>query len=173
MSTAPSRAAGSRSAASTHVAAGVLGEAVDRVDVDAGDGLGDFGRHLLDVDAALGGEHAEVQLGPAVEGEAGVVLLGDVGRVLDPDAAHDVALDVHAEDVAGVGAHLVGVGGQLDAARLAPAAHLHLGLDHDRVARLLGLGDRLVDRGRHAARPTPGCRSAAKYCLPWYSKRSN
>ena len=32
-------------------------------------------------------QHAEVQLGPAVEGEAGVVLLGDVGRVLDPARA--------------------------------------------------------------------------------------
>ena len=51
---------------------------------------------LLDLDAALGREHAEVQLGRPVEGEAGVVLLGDVRGVLDPQPVHDVALDVHA-----------------------------------------------------------------------------
>ena len=40
--------------------------------------------HLLDVDAALGRQHQQVLLGRAVEREAGVVLLGDVGGVLDP-----------------------------------------------------------------------------------------
>jgi hypothetical protein len=49
-----------------------------------------------------------------------------------------VALDVHAEDVAGVLAHLVGVVGQLDAAGLAAAADLDLGLDHHRVADAVG-----------------------------------
>ena len=106
-----------------------------RVDVDLGDGIGVGLGHLLDLDPALGREHAEVQLGRAVEGEAGVVLLGDVGGVLDPEALHHVALDVEPEDVAGVQAHLVGVGGQLHAAGLAAATHLHLRLDHDRVAR--------------------------------------
>jgi hypothetical protein len=60
-----------------------------------------------------------------------------------------VALDVHAEDVAGVLAHLVGVVGELDAAGLAAAADLHLGL-HDtgyRVADALGGGDGVVDGG--------------------------
>ena len=38
-------------------------------------------------------------LADAVEGEAGVVLLGDVGGLLDPEALDGVALDVHAEDV--------------------------------------------------------------------------
>ena len=108
-------------------------------------------RHLFDLDAALGREHAEVELGRTVEGEAGVVLLGDVGRVLDPQPLHDVALDVEAEDVAGVEAHLVGVGGQLHAARLAAAADLHLRLDHHRVAGGLGLRDGLVDRVGHPA----------------------
>jgi hypothetical protein len=76
--------------------------------------------HRLDLDAALGRQHAEVLLGAPVEGEAGVVLLGDVGGHLDPDDLDRVALDVHAEDVPGVGAHLVGVVGQLDPTRLAP-----------------------------------------------------
>ena len=106
-------------------------------------------RDLFDLDAALGRQHAEVLLGGAVEGEGGVVLLGDVGRLLDPQAAHDVALDVEAEDVVGVRAGLVGVGGELDAAGLAPTAHVHLGLDHHRVAEPLGGGDGLVHGERH------------------------
>ena len=65
--------------------------------------------------------------------------------MLDPDPLDDVALDVHAEDVPGVRAHLVGVVGELDAARLAAAADLHLGLDDDRIAGGFGGGDRLVD----------------------------
>ena len=50
-----------------------------------------------------------------------------------------------------MGADLVGVVGQLDAAGLAAPAHLHLGLDDDGVAGRLGLGDGLVDRVGHAA----------------------
>src|SRR5204862_6458716 len=59
-------------------------------------------------------------------------------------------LGVHPEDDAGVGADLVGVVRQLDAAGLAPAAHLHLGLHHDGVAGFVGLGHRLVDGVGHA-----------------------
>ena len=62
----------------------------------------------------------------------------------------------------GVRAGLVGVGGELDAARLAAAAHLHLGLDHDRVADAVGDLDRLVDRGDRPRRRTRGCRSARR-----------
>ncbi len=54
---------------------------------------------------------------------------------------------------AGVVAHLVGVVGELDAARLAAAADLHLGLDDHRVADPLGGGDGVVDGGRP---PRPG-----------------
>ena len=49
-------------------------------------------------------------------------------------------------------ADLVGVVGELDAAGLATAADLHLGLDDDGVPGSLGLGDRLVDRDGDAAR---------------------
>ena len=45
-----------------------------------------------------------------------------------------------------MGAHLVGVVGELDATGLAPPADLHLRLDDDRVAGLVGLLHRLVDR---------------------------
>ena len=115
-------------------AARVLGEPVDRVDPDLGDRVGVLLGDGLDLDATLRGEHAEVLLGRAVEREAGVVLLGDVAGLLDPDDLDDVALDVHAEDVLGVLAGLVGVRRQLHAAGLAATADLHLGLDHHRVA---------------------------------------
>ncbi len=136
-----------------HPLTGLLfGDAGHRIDVDPGDGIGVGLRHLLDLDPALGGQHAEVQLCLAVEREAGVVLLGDVGRVLHPQPLHHVALDVEPEDVAGVQPDLVGVGGQLHPTRLAATTHLHLGLDHDGVSRGLGLLDRLVDRVGHPAR---------------------
>jgi O-succinylbenzoate synthase len=120
--------------------------------VQHGDGVGVGDRHLLDLHAALGREHAQVQLVRAVQGEAGVVLLGDVRGVLDPQPLDHVALDVEAEDVAGVQPGLVRVRGQLDAARLAAAPDLHLRLDDDRVAGGVGLHDRLVHRVGHPSR---------------------
>ncbi len=123
-----------------------LAEPVDGIDVDAGDGVGVLLGDLLDLDAALRRQHPEVQLGAAVERERRVVLLGDVARLLDPDHLDDVALDVHPEDRVGVRADLVGVGSELDAAGLAPAAHLHLGLHHDRVAEGVGRLDGLRRR---------------------------
>ena len=121
------------------------GQAVDRVDVELDDGVRVLLRHLFDLDATLGRQHQQVLLRRPVEREAGVVLLGDVGRVLDPDAVHDMALDVHAEDVAGMQPNLVGVVGELDPARLAPPADLHLGLDDDGVLGGIGCGHGLVD----------------------------
>ena len=84
-------------------------------------------------------------LGRTVEREARVVLLGDVGGLLDPDAAHDVTLDVEPEDVAGVLAHGIDVGGELHAAGLAAPARVHLGLDHHRRAEALGSSHCFVD----------------------------
>jgi hypothetical protein len=69
-----------------------------QLDDRVGVGLGD----RLDLDTALGRQHQQVLLRGTVEGEAGVVLLVDVGCLLDPDPLDDVALDVHAEDVPGV-----------------------------------------------------------------------
>ena len=124
-------------------------EPVDRIDVEPGDGVGVGGGHLLDLHAALGRNHAEVELGPPVQGEAGVVLAGDVRGVLDPQPVDGVAVDVHAQDGGGVAADGVGVVGQLDAPGLAPAPHLHLGLHHHRVAGGLGPGHGLVHRVGH------------------------
>ena len=106
---------------------------------------------LLDLHAALRAQHAEVLLRGAVEGERRVVLLRDVGSVLDPDALHDMTLDVEAEDVARVGARFVGVGGELHAAGLAATTDLDLRLHHDRVADAIGDGDGIVDRLRDLA----------------------
>ncbi len=142
------------------VASGLERQPVDRVDVEHDDGVGVRLGDRLDLDTTLRRQHQQVLLGGAVEAERGVVLLGDVGRVLDPEHLDDVALDVHAEDVPGVETDLVGVVGELDAAGLAAPAHLDLGLHHDRVAGGLGLGHGLVDREGHAARrhrdPEPG-----------------
>ena len=145
MSTAPSVAFGFELRGLDPRAALRFAEAVDGIDVDACDRVGVLLRDLLDLDAALRGEHAEVLLRAPVERERRVVLLGDVGRVLDPHDVHDVALDVHAEDVPGVRAHLVGVGRELDAAGLAAPAHLDLRLHDDRIADPLGGGHRGVD----------------------------
>jgi hypothetical protein len=120
--------------------------------VQPDDGRWIAGRHLLDLDTTLGRQHQQVLLGRAVEREGGVVLLGDVRGVLDPHPLDHVALDVHAEDVPGVQPHLVGVVGQLDAAGLAPATDLDLGLDDDRIAGRIGRGDGLLDRVGLAAR---------------------
>ena len=122
-----------------------LAQAVHRVDVQAGDRLRLLRRDLLDVDAPACRQHPEVQLGRAVERERRVVLLGDVARTLDPKCLDDVAPDVHAQDVERVRADGVGVGRELDAARLAAPAHVHLRLDDDGVADAVGGLDRLLD----------------------------
>ena len=85
-----------------------------------------------------------MKLGRTVEGEAGVVLLGDVGGVLDPDGLDDVTLDVETEDVRGVGSALVGVLGQLHTAGLASSAGVNLGLDNDRVTDTISDGDSFI-----------------------------
>ena len=61
-----------------------------------------------------------------------------------------MALDVHAEDVPRVQAHLVGIVGELDSAGLATTAYLHLRLDHHRVAGPFGNRYRFVDVRRSA-----------------------
>ncbi len=119
------------------------------------DGVGVALGDRFDLDATLGRQHQQVLLRGTVEREAGVVLLVDVRRLLDPEALDDVALDVHAEDVAGVLAHLGLVVGELDAAGLAATTDLHLCLDHDGVAGLVGLLHRLVDG---VSRATPADR---------------
>ena len=72
--------------------------------------------------------------------------------MLNPQAVHDVPLDVHAEDVAGVEADLIGVVGQLDAARLSTTTNFDLRLDDHGVASELRRGNRFVHCVSDAAR---------------------
>ena len=123
---------------------------------------------LLDLDAALRREHEERLLRAAVERDREVVLLRDVGRLLDPERADDVAVDVEAEDVLRLRLGVVGLVGELDAAGLAAAAGQHLRLDDDRAADLLRRGARLLRRV--ARRPSEtGIPTRRKSSLPWYS----
>ena len=87
MSTAPSVAFGFELRRLDPRAARLLAQPVDRVDLDARERVGALLGDLLDLDAALRAQHAEVLLRRAVERERRVVLLGDVGGVLDPDRA--------------------------------------------------------------------------------------
>jgi hypothetical protein len=126
-------------------------EADQRVDVEVahrlGVGLGD----RLDVHPAHLREHRHRLLGRAVEDECGVVLLVDLACALDVELVDDMALDVHAEDRAGVRLRLGPDAGDLDAAGLAAPADLDLRLDDDWVAELLRGGDGLVDGSRRLA----------------------
>ncbi len=134
------------------VLAGGCVEPVHRVDQDAGDGIGVALGDRLDLHAPLGGEHPEVLLGGAVQREAGVVLLGDVAGLLDPEPLHHMAADVEPQDRLGGRCHGVEVRSELHAAGLAAPAGVDLRLDHDRRPQALGCGDRLGDRERRLSR---------------------
>src|SRR5439155_20705994 len=130
-------------------------EAFERVDVQPRERLRLLGRDLLDLDAALGREHEQHLLRAAVEGEREVVLLRDVGRLLDPELAHDMAVDVEPEDLLGLPLGVSWVIGELDPTGLAATARQDLRLDDDRAAELLRGGARL---GRSRRRPALGGR---------------
>ncbi len=151
--------------------------ALERVDGDLRERLGALHRELLDLHAALTGGHGEEGAVRAVEQEGEVVLLRDVAGLGDEHPVGDVALDVQAEDRLGLGAGVGGVVGELDAAGLAAAAGLHLGLDDDLGAEALGCraaprrGWWRRSRGspaRHGRRrdPSPGTRTGPRLVRP-------
>src|SRR5437763_7416341 len=119
-----------------------LVHAGDRVDRDLGQRLGTLDGELLDLHAAFGRRHRQEGAVRAVQQEGEVVLLGDVRGLGHQHAARDVALDVQAENGLCLLFGLIRRLGELDAARLAAATGLHLGLDDDLGADLLrgGLG---------------------------------
>src|ERR1039457_5864968 len=95
-------------------------------------------RDLFDLHAALDrADRQEGAVGP-VQQERQVVLGRDVDRLGDQHRVHGVALDVHAENLAGLGVGLVRALGQLHAAGLAAPAGLHLRLHHDQGVPLGG-----------------------------------
>jgi hypothetical protein len=131
-----------------------------RVDVDGGDLLGRVRRDLFDVHAARRrADHGDLAL-LAVEGEREVDLALDGRTGFDINRVDRQALGAgldgrkpRAEHGLRRRAHRVLVAGELDAARLAAAARVHLGLhDPEAAAQRLGGGDRLVRGGRDAAR---------------------
>ncbi len=150
-------------------------EAGGRVHVFLEDALGRLGGDLLDLDAALGRGHDDGRFAGPVDDEAEVELPGDVQRLLDEDALDPLALgaglvghELHADHRGRQGLGLGGRRRELDAAALAPAAGVDLGLDDD--PRPDPLGDRPGRRRRSATSPR-GTRTPnlARICLAWYS----
>src|SRR5205085_10748477 len=121
-------------------------ETLARVDMQADERLRCLLGDLLDLDPALRREHEERLLRAAVEGDREVVLARDVGRLLDPEAADDMAADVEPENVLRLLLGVAGTGREHDAARLAPPAGEHLRLDDDLAAELLRGRPRLLRR---------------------------
>src|SRR5579862_583317 len=115
----------------------------ERLDVDARQRVRIASSDLLDLDAALRGQEEQRLLRTAVECHREVVLLGDLRRTLDPDAADDMAADLEPEDVGRARLRLVGLGGEPHAARLAAAAREYLCLHDHGAAELLGSASRL------------------------------
>src|SRR4051812_2391532 len=127
------------------------------VDRDLRERLGVVVGDDLDLDTALHAGDAEVAAVGPVDEEGEVVLVLDVRGGRDEHPVDGQALDVHAEDVAGARHGLLRGLGELDAAGLASAAGLDLGLDdHPSALALGGCGGvlRLLDDGadsdRHA-----------------------
>ena len=106
------------------------GHAGQRVDADAGQGLGALGGEGLDVHAALARAHGQVPAPGTVQEYREVELGGDVGALGDQDGADGVPLDVHAQDGLGLLPGPGGGAGEPHAPGLAPPPGLDLRLDH-------------------------------------------
>ena len=102
------------------------------IGIEAGDGLGRFLGHLLDVHAAASREHQDVGPGVAIDREAEVDLARDLERGLAVDQRHLEPLDVHADDPLGGGVSSLRRLHDRDAAGFAAAADRHLGLHSHR-----------------------------------------
>ena len=119
-------------------------EADERLDVEAGESIGALLCDLLDVHAALGGQHEERLLLAPVERDREVVLLGDLGRPLDPELLDDVPSDVETKDLLGRLTGFERLLRKLDPAGLSPPTGEHLGLDDHLPAQLLSCGAGLL-----------------------------
>jgi hypothetical protein len=122
----------------------VLLETGDGIDGDAVDGLRGLCGDLLDLHAAGGAGHHHRAAGGAIDEDGEVELALDGHLLLDEDGLHLLALgaglvgdELHAEDLREDPGGLVGGVGELDAAALAAAACVDLGLDDDLAAELV------------------------------------
>ena len=119
-------------------------QAIYGVDVQFDDRIRISFGYGFNLHTALSGQHQEMLLGGTIQGEACVVLLIDVGGLFDPDPLHEMTLNVHPQNVGGVGTSLIDVVGELDAAGFAATAHLYLSFNHDRVSDALGDRHRII-----------------------------
>jgi hypothetical protein len=124
------------------------------------DGVRVFGRHLLDVHPALGRGHDHGEaLGPVDEGgEVHLLRPLEVHALLDEEPPHDSALRArlvgaqrHPQHRLGDALAFVEALRDLDAAALAAAAGVDLGLHHHREPETLGHLPRLLDGVGHLA----------------------
>ena len=151
---------GIQAQAEAHLAALVGLQALHVVHVQRLDRVGVLLGGLLDLDAAFGGGDEGDRLARAVDQHRQVQLLGDVGGLGHQHAVDRqrhagglVGLHLRAEHALGVLAHLVVGLGELDAAGLAAAAGVDLGLDDPEVA---ADGLRRVDGLLRRAGDAPG-----------------
>ena len=127
-------------------------EAFERVDVQAHERVGVVRGDLFDLHAALRREHEERLLRAAVERDREVVLLRDVGRLLDPERLDDVAADVEPDDLAcAFCSASAGSSASLTPPALPRPPVSTCALTTTCVAELLGGGARLLRRRRDAA----------------------
>ncbi len=88
-------------------AGGLQIDTLHGVDGDLGEALGLGCGDLFDLHAALDRAHGQVGAVGAIEKEGDVVLLRDVTGLGDQQLLDDVALDVEAKDVGGMGLRVV------------------------------------------------------------------
>src|SRR3972149_5631863 len=136
----------------------VLREADGGVDGEAVDALRGLGGHLLDVHAAGVGGHYKGEADGVVDDDAQVELAIHLELLLHQNAIDQAPLgpglvgdELHADDLAGGLAGLVGRIGELDAAAPAAAAGVEVGRGGDGGAEVGGDGGGLVGGGGHAA----------------------
>ena len=107
----------------------------------------------------------------AVHDEPDVALARDVGRRHHQHLLHRSPLICMPEDLRRVLARFGRRWRQLDPARLAAAAGVHLRLDHHRCRRCAGRSPRPPWAWRRRRRPASGCPAALSSARAWYSCR--
>src|ERR1051325_6984976 len=126
-------------------------ETVARIDGEPVNLLGSLRRDFLDVDAAGGTDHQDRPLRRAIDDDADVALGGDLGGRGDQDFVDREALDRHADDGLGMRLGLSRGLRELDPARLAASAGMHLRFHDDLAAEAFGDCPGLGRRGRDFA----------------------